>query len=65
MRDGEDGLLVAPEDPAALAGAVTGLLGDAAARTRLGAAARARVEAEFAAPVIAARMARHYAEVAR
>jgi glycosyltransferase involved in cell wall biosynthesis len=63
VREGEDGLLVAPEDPAALAGAVASLLGDAAARRRLGAAARARVEAAFAARVVAARMAQRYAEV--
>jgi glycogen(starch) synthase len=64
VRDGEDGLLFAPENPAALAAAVTGLLCDPAARRRLGAAARARVVATFAARVVAERMARRYAEVA-
>ena len=65
ISDGVDGLLVAPEDPAALAGAVRRLLLDATARRRLGAAARARVESSFAAPKVAARMAALYAEVAR
>ena len=65
VRDGEDGLLVAPEDPVALAGAVTRVLGDAALRGRLGAAARARVLSSFAARPVAERMARRYAEVAR
>ena len=65
VRDGEDGLLVAPDDPAALAGAVSDLLADPAARGRLGVAARTRVETAFAARVVAARMAQRYAEVVR
>jgi glycosyltransferase involved in cell wall biosynthesis len=43
VRDGETGLVVRPSDPAALAGAVNRLLGDAALRERLGAAARRAV----------------------
>jgi glycosyltransferase involved in cell wall biosynthesis len=65
VRDREDGLLVAPEDPRALAAAVTHLLGDGALRARLGAAARERVLSLFAARLVAERMARRYAEVAR
>jgi glycosyltransferase involved in cell wall biosynthesis len=65
LCDEREGLLVAPEDPAALAGAVSRLLLDGAERRRLGAAARARVCASFAAPAVATRMAELYAEVAR
>ena len=43
--DGQTGLVVAPGDPDALAGAITRLLADAALRTRLGAAAHAAVQA--------------------
>lgn len=45
--DGETGLLVSPRDDHALAGAMTALLKDPARRARMGAAARARVEAAF------------------
>ena len=43
MRDGETGLVVPAGDPAALAGAIRGLLGDVDLRERLGAGARAAV----------------------
>lgn len=45
--DGETGLLVPPEDPAALAQCLRRLLSDAPLRARLAAAGRARVEKEF------------------
>lgn len=45
--DGETGLLVPPEDPAALAAALAALLTDADRRRVMGRAARARVEAAF------------------
>jgi len=47
VEDGVTGLLVAPRDPAALAGAVAGLLRDPERRARLGAAAARRTETEF------------------
>ena len=47
IDDGVDGLLVGdPRDPAALGRSLVRLLGDAAERARLGAAARARVRAD-------------------
>lgn len=47
VREGETGLLVDPEDPAALAGAIGQLLGDEALRRRMGAAGRTAVERYF------------------
>lgn len=44
VRDGETGLLVDPEDPPALAQAISRLLGDDALRRRMGVAGRAAVE---------------------
>jgi phosphatidyl-myo-inositol dimannoside synthase len=44
VRDGETGVLVDPEDPAAVAAGVVRLLDDAALRQRLGAAGRRAVE---------------------
>jgi len=44
VRDGETGLLVAPDDPVALAAALERLAGDDALRLRLGRQARALVE---------------------
>ncbi len=47
VRDGVDGLLVPPRDPALMAAALGRLMDDATLARRLGAAARARVRAEF------------------
>jgi glycosyltransferase involved in cell wall biosynthesis len=47
LVDGESGLLVPPDDAAALAAAVGGLLVDPGARSRLGEAAWARLTARF------------------
>jgi glycosyltransferase involved in cell wall biosynthesis len=48
LVDGESGWLVPPDDPAALAAAVTALLRDADARCRMGEAAHARLTGAFA-----------------
>jgi glycosyltransferase involved in cell wall biosynthesis len=61
--DGETGILVPPKDPDALAAAILTLAGDPDRRAAMGAAARARVEAEFAAGVIEARMIALYREL--
>ena len=47
IRDGENGFLVEPDDPAALAATAIRLLGDEGLRRRLGAAGRAAVEAYY------------------
>jgi glycosyltransferase involved in cell wall biosynthesis len=62
VRDGRDGVLVPPDDPSALAGALMRLLGDHPLRERLGASARGRAE-EFAPAAIAARFAECVREV--
>ena len=51
--DGETGLLVPPDDPAALAEAVTTLLADPDRRARMGCAARAQALARFESATIA------------
>jgi glycosyltransferase involved in cell wall biosynthesis len=56
VRHEESGLLVGEREPAELAAAIARLLDDAALRTRLGAAGRARVEADFDVDVNAARL---------
>jgi glycosyltransferase involved in cell wall biosynthesis len=47
VRDGENGSLVPPRDPARLAAALRPLLDDRTLRERMGAAGRTRAEAEF------------------
>ena len=47
LQDGENGLVVPPEDPQALAAALERLIRDPALRKRLGEAAEQRVRAEF------------------
>ena len=55
VRDGETGVVVDGDDPAAVGSAVSDLLDDAALRARMGVAGRAWTEAEWAWPVIAGR----------
>jgi len=47
VRDGETGILVDPDDPAAVAAGITRLLADDAARRRMGAAGRRAVETRY------------------
>lgn len=47
IRDGETGVLAPPDDPAALAAALHGLIGDPPLRARLGQAGRERVTRHF------------------
>ena len=60
--DGETGLLVAPDDPAALAEALNRLLGDPGLRAKLGAAGRLRATERFGAARHVEGVERVYAE---
>jgi glycosyltransferase involved in cell wall biosynthesis len=57
IRDGENGLLVPPEDPGALASALLRLASDVSLRDRLAAAGRETVAERFDGDVLARRMA--------
>jgi starch synthase len=65
VADGETGLLVPPDDPAALAGALNALVCDPALAAEMGAKGRKRVVADFGWPAIAAQTAALYTELAR
>jgi alpha-maltose-1-phosphate synthase len=65
VADGQTGLLVPPADPAALAGAVNGLLRDPGRAAAMGAAGRARAVADFGWPSVAAQTASLYADLVR
>ena len=60
VRHGETGLLVPLDDPAALAGAIAQLAGDAAMRKRMGLAARRRAESVFSAAAVGEQTAALY-----
>jgi glycosyltransferase involved in cell wall biosynthesis len=63
VRDGEEGLLVPPADPAALARQTRRLLDDAGLRGRLGEAGRRRAEEDYGAPAMVRRFAELYGSV--
>ena len=63
INDGKDGLLVRPDDAAALAAAILRLIEHAGSRRVIGRAARQRAQ-HFSADHFAAELARHLAEVA-
>jgi glycosyltransferase involved in cell wall biosynthesis len=64
IGDGESGVLVAPDDPGALADGLKMVLGDAEERVRLGRGARDGVVDRFGVERIAARFAASYRELA-
>ncbi|HME04510.1 MAG TPA: glycosyltransferase [Solirubrobacteraceae bacterium] len=65
LRDGESGVLVAPRDDAALAGALVDMLDDPDRRERLGATALERVGERFTRAMMVERLASVYDELAR
>jgi alpha-maltose-1-phosphate synthase len=65
VNDGETGLLVPPDDPDALAGALNVLIGDPVRAAALGQAGRERAVAEFGWQAVAAQTVDLYAELAR
>jgi len=62
VRHGETGLLVPPQDPAALAAAIDTLLGDDERRVAFGRAGRADVAARFSWPAVVGRVLAAYEE---
>jgi starch synthase len=64
VSDGETGLLVPPDDPGALAGALNALLADPGRAAAMGGRGRERAIADFSWPAIAAQTAALYSELA-
>ena len=52
VRDGDNGRLIPPRDPEALANAISELLADPLARKRMGRRGRERTEQEFSTPIV-------------
>jgi glycogen(starch) synthase len=65
VEEGVSGLLVPPDDPAALGAAISRLADDPSLRTRLGLGGRAAYERRFAAPVVAHRRLEALMQVTR
>ena len=65
VEDGVTGILTAPRDHAAMAQAIVRLLGDAQARSRMGAAGLARVQQRFTVDRMVAQTAAVYSRLAR
>ena len=65
VDDGVQGRFVPPDDPAALAGAITALLDDPATRVAMSAAAAARFEERYQLDAIVDRMADLYRGLTR
>lgn len=64
VRHGQDGYMVACEDPGALAKGIQAVAGDASLRTALAAAGRNRVERDFSEPVIVGQYTDLYTKLA-
>jgi glycosyltransferase involved in cell wall biosynthesis len=64
LRDGDNGLLVAPRDEQALARALARLLGDTALRDRLAQRARATIEQHYSTEVVCGKLSAIYRELA-
>jgi glycosyltransferase involved in cell wall biosynthesis len=64
VRDGDNGLLVAPRDDKALARALAEVLGDPALRDRLAGRARATVEQHYSTEVVCGQLSAIYRELA-
>jgi starch synthase len=64
VSDGETGLLVPPDDPGALAGALNSLLRDPGRAHAMGERGRERAIADFSWPAIAAQTVALYSELA-
>ena len=62
VQDGDNGRLIPPRDPAALAAAISELLADPLARKRMGRRGRERAEREFAMSVVARQTLHLYAQ---
>ena len=63
VNDGDTGLLVPPDDPPALARAITALLRDPESRSSMGLRSRQRVLQDFSLETMASNYARHYVEL--
>lgn len=63
VKGGESGILVEPNNPQQLAGAVIGLINDPERCRQIGLAARTRIVQKFSSPVVTARMGSFYEEV--
>ena len=63
IRDGESGIIVPPEDVAALAAALRRLMVDESLRIRIGSAARQRVISTYSIPAMSLRLADIYARM--
>jgi glycosyltransferase involved in cell wall biosynthesis len=62
MENGQDGLLVDPDEPAEIANAVLTLLSDEEAARRIGAAGRERIRAHHSLETVVPRLATYYRE---